>query len=229
MTKIVEHVGISDNYVLFCLLQGLLAYSRQTGAVVLDLCSRPCSLFGRSLSRALQLETASSSTAPVTASSKSISCSLVPLPNIKVFSALFNAAVHISPCGRDLVTVTMYGLLVYIRDFAEPQDLEDRIHLLYMRSKVMGVAYDGNRIAVCMERDLYCITLNNSRSASLPLLPPTATAHHFPSSSIQRIGFPPNEFSFAGESCLELTPTSLWFSTYGDISTRGIYYVNFSK
>lgn len=58
-------------------------------------------------------------------------------------------AVHVSPCGQNLVAVTELGLVFYVRDFANPSSLEERIWAMNLNSTAIYLAYDGKRIAVC--------------------------------------------------------------------------------
>ncbi|KDQ20336.1 hypothetical protein BOTBODRAFT_27758 [Botryobasidium botryosum FD-172 SS1] len=229
----VDYVEISNDHAFFCSAGGLFVYSRQTGTVVFEVPSQGSSLFDGALSRVWELGFQSSPDLSTRGSSIIIleSHSLVPLPKEYVFRAMNTgfATVHVSPCGRDLVAVSRRGLMIYVRDFTEPRDPKCPAHALYLGSGVVYMAYDGSRIAVCTAEGLYCITLDSSHSAAVPLLPRNVRTHSFPSSSVQTLEL--LDVSALGEvTCLQLTPTSLWLTGGQPTNpTRDICYVDFTQ
>jgi len=204
------YVEISDDHVFLCLSAGLVVYSRQTGTAVFEVPSHnPSNLVDRALSQALRL--GKTLPRPITTSPELESHPLVPAVSkegtVDLLSSGFTA-VHVSPSGRDLVAVSKQGLLFYIPDFADSENLENRVHTITLGSSAVYMAYDGKRIAVCTVTGVYCITLNDPSPTSVPLLPPKPTAHSFPSPSVQRVAFYADRNVLSSQvSCLQLTST----------------------
>ncbi|KDQ13800.1 hypothetical protein BOTBODRAFT_145970 [Botryobasidium botryosum FD-172 SS1] len=137
----VDHVEISDDHAFLCSPGRLLVYSRQTGTAVFEVPSQPSSLFDRALSRAWELGESSLLYPPTRGLSRLLSESrpLIPLSEGYVLMEMSSgfATVHVSPCSRDLVAISKRGLMIYVRDFAEPRDLEYRVYALYLGPEVV--------------------------------------------------------------------------------------------
>ncbi|KDQ20341.1 hypothetical protein BOTBODRAFT_51651 [Botryobasidium botryosum FD-172 SS1] len=229
----IDYVDISDTHVFLGLSVGLVVYSRLTGSVVLEISTYKSSiLVDRVLSQVLRLGKTlpNSNTAFPTLKSHP----LVPASGMTVNRTLIGgfAAVHISPSGRDLVALTHLGLLLYIPAFSEAANLEDRIHTMFLGSRAIYMAYDGKRVVVCTVTGVYCITLDGSFSAPVPLLPPKPASHSFPAPSVQRVAFFANKEALPAVTCLQLTPTALWLTWINDDSnsaTWDLRYVDFSN
>ncbi|KDQ20335.1 hypothetical protein BOTBODRAFT_394089 [Botryobasidium botryosum FD-172 SS1] len=227
--SITSDIDISDDHIFLCSFDGLVVYSRHTGAVVFEIsCEPPPGEVESALSQALRLG------APLHAPTTMNSYSLVLASKYEAYAALSTgfAAVRASPSGRDLIAISRHGLVCYVSNFMECVKLEDHMQTLSLNSRaVVSMAHDGHRIAVCTGNGIYCITVSNPPSGAIPLLSRTITEHAFPSPSAQRVSFFSTTSTLLEDvTCMQLTPTSLWLTWPSDDSpsTRNLCYVDFT-
>lgn len=146
----INYVDVSETHIFVCFSGRVSVYRRGDGNLVFQLPGPPSNpeLIQRALSRAGNLGSISQQhSAP--ARLQTLSLGHYPIDLASVRDGDEYTAVHVSPCGQNLVAVTELGLVFYVRDFANSSNLEERIWAMSLNSHTIYLAYDGKRIAVC--------------------------------------------------------------------------------